>query len=81
MFIAQKNITPRKIFAQQEPQRLFLVAIPCSIKLKIWEIVVIIRIFKAFGQIFSLIVQGMADRNKRCGSYWENLFLRVRRNN
>ena len=31
------------------------------------EIVVITRILKAIRQIFSLIVHGVADRNKRCG--------------
>ena len=39
---------------------LFLSANPCRIKLKIREIVVIIIILKA-------IVDGVADRNKRCG--------------
>ena len=51
---------------------------PCTIKLKIWEIVVIIRILKAIGQIFSLILlRGVADKNKRCCSYCANLFPRV----
>ena len=47
----------------------------CTIKLKIREIVVIIKILKAIGQMFSLIVHGVADKNKCCGSYCENLFF------
>ena len=47
---------------------------PCTIKLEIREIVIIIRILKAIGN--SLIVQGVADRSKRFGSYCEPFFPR-----
>ena len=60
-----------------ELQCLFRSANSCTIKLKIQKIVLIIRVLKAIGQIVSLIVHGVVERNKRCGSYYENFFFRV----
>ena len=51
-------------------QRLFLSANSCTIKLKIHEIVVIIRILNAIGRIFSLIVHGVADINSHCENFF-----------
>ena len=38
---------------------------------------VIIIIFNAIGQIFSFTVQGVAERNKCCGSLYCETFFRV----
>ena len=57
-----------KKFPRLEPQCLFLSATSCTIKLKIWPIALRILIITTISRIFSLIVQGVADRNKRCGS-------------
>ena len=40
----------------------------CDLRLKIWPTTLRIRILKAIGQIFSLIVHKVADRSKRCRS-------------
>ena len=59
---------------QSKPQRLFLSAIPCTIKQNIWAIVLIIVIFNAIGFNFRLIVNGIADRFNRWVSYGEFFF-------
>ena len=45
----------------------FCPQIPYTIKLKIREIVAIVRILKAIGQIFSSTEHGVADRRKHYG--------------
>ena len=45
------------------------------IKLKTREIGVVIRILIAIGQIFSLIVPGVVDRNKRCENFFPRVFI------
>ena len=46
-------------------------------KLKIWPIAWIILTITAMAQLFSLILQGNMERNKRRSFYCDNCFLRV----
>ena len=57
-----------KSFHRKNRSAYFMSATPCTIKLKLWSIAFRILILTTISRIFSLIVQGAADRNKRCGS-------------